>query len=55
MEVRVVSPSDYCAGPEPEAESDRDGASDSSLAERAWIRYLTEDGRPRVWTFTRGC
>lgn len=55
MEVRVVSPSDYCAGPAPEAEPDRDATSDASLAERAWIRYLTDDGRPRVWTFTRGC
>lgn len=55
MEVRVVSPSDYCADTEPEAKSGRDAASDVSLEERAWIRYLTDDGRPRVWTFTRGC
>lgn len=55
MEVRVVSPSDYCAGPDPDAEPDRDGASDAPVEQRAWIRYLTDDGRPRVWYFTRGC
>lgn len=55
MEVRVVSPSDFCAGPDPESAPDRDSASDSLVEERVWIRYLTDDGRPRVWTFTRGC
>lgn len=55
MEVRVVSPSNGCAGPDPEVDADRDSVSGSSLRERVWIRYLTEDGRPRVWYFTRGC
>lgn len=43
MEVRVVSPSDYCADP------------DSPLEATAWIRFLDDRDRPRVWYFTRGC
>jgi hypothetical protein len=45
MQVRVVVPSDYCEYPPPE------------ITETvAWIPFLAEqDGRPRVWFFTRGC
>lgn len=47
MEVRVVSPSDYCAA--------RDTGTELPVDTRAWIRALTDGGRPRVWYFTRGC
>jgi hypothetical protein len=43
LRVRVVSPADYCAEP------------GSPGVWRGWIRYLREDGRPRVWYYTRGC
>jgi hypothetical protein len=43
MEVRVVSPSDYCDDPVPATE------------DQLWIRYLTSRGRPLVWYYTRGC
>ncbi len=42
MRVRVMSPSDYCA-------------EGSAPPKTAWVRYLTPQGRPRVWYATRGC
>lgn len=43
MEARVVSPSNHCSEP------------DSTAVTRAWLRYLSPEGRPRVWYATRGC
>ena len=45
LEVRVVSPSDYCSGPDSVRRTER----------RAWIEYLDAAGRPRVWYHSRGC
>lgn len=47
MEVRVVSPSDFC-------HPSRDPAA-SEVNERRWIRFLDSEGRPPVWYYTRGC
>lgn len=47
MEVRVVSPSDYCILPDELAED----AAEATV----WIEALDARGRPRVWTWTRGC
>lgn len=46
MEVRVASPSDYCVD---------DATSAESGGTNAWIRFLDEEGRPRIWYHTRGC
>jgi hypothetical protein len=43
LKVRIVSPSDYCNDPSQPA------------TWTGWIRYLRDDGRPRVWYYTRGC
>lgn len=43
MQVRVTTPSDMCGSPA------------SVRQALLWIRYLNEDGRPRVWYHTRGC
>jgi hypothetical protein len=43
MQVRISSPSDYCADPT------------APLEARGWIRFLDPTGRPRVWYPTRGC
>lgn len=44
MKVRVVMP-DYSCQPAEGPTSER----------TAWIEYLDERGRPRVWYYTRGC
>lgn len=44
MEVRIVTPSACGAAPGEEIRE-----------QRAWIRYLQPDGRPRVWYYARGC
>jgi len=45
MQVRVATPSDYCASPtDPEVRQTM-----------VWIRHLDDRGRPRVWYYTRGC
>jgi hypothetical protein len=48
MEVRVASPSDYCV----DAPSGESGVASGT---NAWIRFLDEEGRPRIWYHTRGC
>jgi hypothetical protein len=47
MQVRVASPSDYCV--------DDATSGGSGVATNAWIRFLDEEGRPRIWYHTRGC
>jgi hypothetical protein len=47
MEVRVVSPSDYCVSPHELPEE--------ALEVTVWIEALDARGRPRIWTWTRGC
>jgi len=47
MEVRVVSPSDNCVHP--------DELPEEALEVTAWIEALDPQGRPRIWTWTRGC
>lgn len=44
LQVEVESPSTFCRDPIPAARRDT-----------LWIEYLTEDMRPRVFFFTRGC
>ena len=43
MEVRVVTPSDYCDQPA------------NPKVKVLWIKFLDERGRPMVWYYTRGC
>jgi hypothetical protein len=43
MQVRVVTPSDYCDSP------------DNARSATLWIKYLDHDGRPLVWFYARGC
>jgi hypothetical protein len=47
MEVRVVSPSDYCVSPHELPEE--------ALDVTVWIEALDAQGGPRIWTWTRGC
>jgi len=47
MEVWVVSPSDNCVHP--------DELPEEALEMTAWIEALDPQGRPRIWTWTRGC
>jgi len=44
MKVRIVTPDDACVT-EPVVAREHE----------AWIRYLDDRGRPRVWYYTRGC
>ncbi|MHB1222653.1 MAG: hypothetical protein ACYC2G_01195 [Gemmatimonadaceae bacterium] len=44
MRVRIVSPDDSCGS-----------AVRSPRVTRAWVRYIDDGGRPRVWYHTRGC
>lgn len=44
LQVEVVTPSDYCWEPRPE-----------TRRTVAWIPYLDDGGRARVWYFSRGC
>jgi len=43
MKVEVTTPSDYCATPEVKE------------TKMLWIKYLSQNGRPLIWYFTRGC
>jgi len=43
MRVEVVTPSNYCFDPV------------APRRDTAWVRYLDEGERPRVWYYTRGC
>jgi hypothetical protein len=43
MQVRVVTPSDYCDSP------------DNTRSATLWIKYLDQHGRPLVWFYARGC
>jgi hypothetical protein len=43
MQVRAVTPSDFCADPP------------APVEDTLWVRWRTAAGRPRVWYFTRGC
>jgi hypothetical protein len=43
LQVRLVTPADYCADPV------------SPAVRRGWVRYLDPVGRPTVWYYTRGC
>lgn len=45
LKVRVAQPADICVLPHEV----------NSKITDAWIRYLTPEGRPRVWYGTRGC
>jgi hypothetical protein len=47
MQVRVVSPSDYCVPP--------DELPEEALEVTVWIEALDAGERPRIWTWTRGC
>lgn len=44
LRVELYSPSPYCVTPEPEVRPDT-----------LWIEYLSEDLRPRIFFYTRGC
>ena len=43
LQVRVVTPSDYCDDPQ------------NPAIDTLWIRYIESDGRPLVFYYTRGC
>jgi hypothetical protein len=45
LKVRLAQPADICLSPDEV----------KSRVTIAWIRYLTSEGRPRVWYYTRGC